>query len=180
MASNLDPYSSAIQNGSTGLLVDKQPEAWIQAILKLIKNHDLRAQLLESAKHSVEEHDVSRTAPAMLEALESTGPNRLRKLFAFPRTQVQTFPDVDVVIPIYNSPELTRQAIEAALPEVDARHRLILVDDASPDPAVGSLLDEYAARPWVTVHRTGKIVASWAPAISRSRRSRDPTRILSS
>lgn len=153
VASNLDPYSSAIQNGSTGLLVDKQAEAWTQAILKLIKSHDLRAQLLESAERSVEAHDVSRTAPAILEALESTKPNRLREWFSFPRTQTQTCPDVDVVIPVYNSPELTRQAIEAALPELDARHRLILVDDASPDPAVGSLLEEYASRPWVTVHR---------------------------
>jgi len=31
---------------------------------------------------------------------------------------------------------------------------LILVDDASPDPAVGSLLDDYTGRPWVTVHRS--------------------------
>ncbi len=156
VASKLDPYSSAIEDGSTGLLVDKQPEAWVQAILKLIKNHDLRAQLLESAERSVEAHDVSRTAPAMLQALESTQPNRLRELFSFPRTQSQTHPDVDVVIPIYNSPELTRQAIEAALPELDARHRLILVDDASPDPAIGSLLDGYANRPWITVHRSAQ------------------------
>jgi glycosyltransferase involved in cell wall biosynthesis len=156
VASNVDPYNSAIQHGSTGLLADKQAEAWTQAILKLIRNHDLRAQLLESARRSVEAHDVSRTAPAMLEALESTEPNRLRELFSFPRTQTQACPDVDVVIPIYNSPELTEQAIEAALPELDARHRLILVDDASPDPAVGSLLEKYASRPWVTVHRAAQ------------------------
>ncbi len=153
VASNLEPYASAIQNGSTGLVVDNQTESWAQAISKLIRSHDLRRQLLESARRSVEAHDVSRTAPVMLQALEATEPNRHRVLFALPRTRTEACPDVDIVIPIYNSPDLTKQAIEAALPELDAAHRLILVDDASPDPAVGSMLEEYTGRPWVTVHR---------------------------
>jgi glycosyltransferase involved in cell wall biosynthesis len=153
VASNLDPYASAIQDGSTGLVVNNEPEAWAQAIGKLIRDHHLRRQLLESAQRSVDAHDISRTAPVMLQALEATEPNRSRVLFAFPRTRAQSCPDVDVVIPIYNSPELTKQAIEAALPELDSTHRLILVDDASPDPAVGALLAEYVGRPWVTVHR---------------------------
>ena len=156
VASNLEPYASAIQNGSTALLPDNQSESWVQAILKLIRNHDLRRQLLESAQRSVEAHDVSRTAPAMLAALEATEPNRGRTLFSFPRTQTRACPDVDVVIPIYNSPELTRRAIEAALPELDARHRLVLVDDASPDPAVSSMLEEYTGRPWITVCRNAQ------------------------
>ncbi len=62
--------------------------------------------------------------------------------------------NVDVVIPIYNAPEFTRQAIEATLPELDANHRLILVDDASPDPAMTPLLSDYTGREWVTVHRS--------------------------
>lgn len=154
IASNHGPYPSAIQNRETGLLVDNQPESWVQATLKLIREHDLRRQLFESAQRSIEAHDVSRTAPAMLAALEATEPNRNRTSFAFPRTQSEIYPDVDIVIPIYNSPELTKQAIEAALPELDARHRLILVDDASPDPAVGAMLQEFENRPWVTVHRS--------------------------
>ncbi len=154
VASNLEPYASAIQNGSTGLLVDNQPEAWIQAIGKLLRNDDLRRQMLELARQSVEAHDIARTAPALLEALEATAPNRGRTPFTLARTQAQPCPDVDVVIPIYNSPEITKQAIEAALPELDATHHLVLLDDASPDPAIGSLLDEYTGRPWVTVHRS--------------------------
>ena len=153
VASNLGEYASAIQNGSTGILVDNQPESWIQAISKLIRNHDLRGQLQESARRSAEAQDVSQTAPAMLQALEATEPNRGRGLFAFPRTPAEAHVDVDIVIPIQNSPALAKQAIEAALGELDAAHRLILVD-ASTDPAIGSLLHEYSGRPWVTFQRS--------------------------
>jgi glycosyltransferase involved in cell wall biosynthesis len=155
VASNLGPYASTILNGSTGLLVDNQPESWVQAIGKLIRNHDLRRQLQESARLSAEAQDVSQTAPAMLQALEATEPNRGRGLFAFPRPQTEARADVDVVIPIHDSSELTKQAIKAALPELDATHRLILVG-ASPEPAVGSLLNEYTDRPWVTFHCSGQ------------------------
>jgi len=156
VASHLDPFTSAIQDGVTGLLVGNQPDAWVQAIGNLIQNHDLRGRLFEASQKSLDAHDLSQTAPIMLQALESTEPNRGRVLYSLPRTQTQSCADVDVVIPIYNSPELTKQAIEAALPELDATHRLVLVDDASPDPAIGSLLDEYSGRPWVTIHRSTK------------------------
>ncbi len=110
--------------------------------------------MLEASRNSIDAHDLSVTAPRLLEALENAQPNRERAFFAFPRTQAVNRADVDVVIPIYNVPELTRQAIEATLPELNDHHRLILVDDASPDPAIASLLDEYSGRPWVTVHRS--------------------------
>ena len=71
-------------------------------------------------------------------------------------SRLKSAKDVDVIIPIYNAPELTRQAIEATLPELNANDRLILVDDASPDPAMVPLLDEYRDRPWVTVHRSAE------------------------
>ena len=153
VASNREPYASAIQDGSTGLVVDNQPDSWVQAIGKLIRSDELRRELREAALRSAEAHDLSRTAPMLLEALESLEPNRSRVAFALPRTCDQTCQDVDIVIPIYNSPELTKQAIEAALPELDATHRLVLVDDASPDPAVGALLEEYAGRAFVSIHR---------------------------
>ncbi len=155
IASNVDPYASAIQDGATGLLVDNRPELWVQAITKLIRNHELRRELHESAQRAVEAHDISRTAPAMLAALEATNPNRNRALFSLPRTQTLPRVAADIVIPIYDSPALTKQAIESALPELDDANRLILADDASPDPAIGALLDEYQDRPWVTIHRSG-------------------------
>ncbi len=154
VASKVGPYATAIENMSTGLVVDNQTESWVNAIGTLIDSHALRQELLASARLAVEAHDVSRTAPALLAALEEAEPNRDRTPFALPRTQAQACPDVDVVIPIYNSPELTRQSIEAALPELDATHRLILVDDVSPDPAISSLLEEYRGHSWITIHRS--------------------------
>ncbi len=154
IATGAEPYASAIQDGLTGLLVDNKPESWIQAISKLIRHDDLWRQLLEASRNSIEAHDLSVTAPRLLESLENTQPNRERAFFAFPRTQTPSGADVDVVIPIYNAPELTRQAIEATLPELNANHRLILVDDASPDPAIAPLLDQYDGRPWITIHRS--------------------------
>jgi glycosyltransferase involved in cell wall biosynthesis len=154
VASNVDPYASAIQHGVDGLLVDSQPDSWVQAVSKLIRNHDLRRQMLESAQRSLEAHDVSRTALTLLQAFEFAEPNRNRVTFAFPQTQAQECQDVDIVIPIYNSPALTKQAIDAAIPELDASHHLILVDDASPDPAISAMLGAYADRPWITIHRS--------------------------
>jgi glycosyltransferase involved in cell wall biosynthesis len=154
IATNVEPYGPAIQDGSSGLLVDNKPESWIQGVSKLIRNQDLRRQLLDGARQAAEANDLSVTATSLLEALERTQPNRDREFFAFPRTQTETRKDVDVVIPIYNAPELTRRAIEATLPELNANDRLILVDDASPDPAMVPLLDEYQGRPWVTIHRS--------------------------
>lgn len=156
IASKAGPYPSAIQHGSTGILVDNQPEAWAQAIATLLQDHRLRRKLFESAEQSLPEHDVSRVAPELLKALEATQPNRDRVLFTLRRTQTEVRRDVDIVIPIYNSPGLVRQAIQAALPELDDSHRLILVDDASPDSSIGLLLDDYKDRPWVTVHRCTK------------------------
>ena len=129
IATNLDPYASAIVDGATGLLVDNRPESWSQAIWKLIRNDELRRNMLASARQAVEAHDLVRTAPRMLEALESTRPNRNRTFFACARTQEQECPNVDVVIPLRNASALARQAIETTLPELDAAHRLILVDD---------------------------------------------------
>jgi len=156
IASNVGPFTTAIQNERTGLLVDSDPESWVRAISGLIRNHELRRRIRESARLSLATNDVSRTAPALLAALEATQPDTGRVLFALPRTQMQVCPDVDIVIPIYNSPELSRQSIEAALPELDASHRLILVDDASPDPAISQMLAAYRGRPWVTIHRNVK------------------------
>ena len=118
--------------------MDNKADSWIIAVSKLIRNHDLRQQLLDGARKAAQTHDLSVTASRLLEALESTQPNRKREFFAFPRMQSEEHKseehkDVEVIIPIYNAPELTRQAIEATLPDLNANHRLILVDDASPD-----------------------------------------------
>jgi GT2 family glycosyltransferase len=69
-------------------------------------------------------------------------------------------PDVDladievaIVIPIYDAPALVERCIESVLAHTTGRARLIAIDDASPDPAIASLLARYAARDGITVLR---------------------------
>jgi glycosyltransferase involved in cell wall biosynthesis len=158
IASNFGPFAEAIQDGSNGLLVDDQPDSWVRAIWKLVRNDGLRLQMLAAARETLDAHDVSKTAPRLLEAFETLQPKRDREFFAIPRvtfsqTQTGECADVDVVLPIHNAAALARQAIEAVLPELDASHRLVLIDDASTEKESAALLDDYSGRPWITVHR---------------------------
>ncbi len=158
VASNFGPFAGAIRDGSDGLLVDNQADSWVRAIEKLLRNDGPRLQMLKAARETLEDHDVSKTAPRLLKAFEGTEPKRDRTLFAFPRatpsqTQTGECADVDVVIPIHRATAKARQAIEAVLPELDASRRLLLINDALDDAA---FLDEYATHPWITVHRNTK------------------------
>jgi GT2 family glycosyltransferase len=58
-----------------------------------------------------------------------------------------------IIVPIYNSPQLVQRCIGAVLRYTHVPARLILIDDASPDPAVGELLARYADSPHVLVRR---------------------------
>ena len=54
--------------------------------------------------------------------------------------------DVDVVIPVYNAPADVRRCVASVLAHTPPGYRLVLIDDASPDPAVRRVLDEIAAQ----------------------------------
>lgn len=63
---------------------------------------------------------------------------------------------IAIVVPIFNARDDVEKCIEAVL-RVTAvpACRLLLIDDASTDPAIGVLLDRYDGRPGVEVHRNG-------------------------
>ena len=52
--------------------------------------------------------------------------------------------DVAIVVPVYNAPLLVERCLDAVLAHTTGRARLIVIDDASPDPAVAPLLARYA------------------------------------
>ena len=58
----------------------------------------------------------------------------------------QGSPPVDIVIPIYNAPDDVRRCVESVLACTPEEHRLVLIDDASTDPAVGEVLREIEQR----------------------------------
>ena len=61
---------------------------------------------------------------------------------------------ITVIVPVYGDPGSLASCL-AALADTAGRHpwRALLVDDASPDPAVRALLDRYAREPWVDLCR---------------------------
>jgi O-antigen biosynthesis protein len=53
---------------------------------------------------------------------------------------------VDIVVPVYDAPDDLRACVDSVLAHTNARHRLTLIDDASPDPRVAALFDALRAR----------------------------------
>lgn len=53
---------------------------------------------------------------------------------------------IDVVIPVYNAPEDLAACVDSVLAHTEGNYRLVLIDDASPDPAIQSLFVAFAAR----------------------------------
>ena len=55
-------------------------------------------------------------------------------------------PTVDVVIPVYNAPDDVERCVASVLAHTGGGYRLILIDDASPDPRVGDVFARLRAR----------------------------------
>ncbi len=53
---------------------------------------------------------------------------------------------VEIVVPVYDAPDDARRCIESVLAHTGGDYRLVLIDDASPDPGVTRLFDELAWR----------------------------------
>ncbi len=49
-------------------------------------------------------------------------------------------PLIDVVVPVYNAPDDVRRCVESVLDRTPPGYRLVLIDDASPDPRVAEVL----------------------------------------
>ncbi|MBK6395605.1 MAG: glycosyltransferase, partial [Betaproteobacteria bacterium] len=62
---------------------------------------------------------------------------------------------VDVVVPVYNAPDDVRRCVESVLAHTGPGYRLVLIDDASPDPGVARVFDGIAraAHPHVELMR---------------------------
>lgn len=62
---------------------------------------------------------------------------------------------IDIVVPVYNAPHDVRLCVDAVLATLRPDVRLVLIDDASPDPAIATLFAEIEARahPQVTLLR---------------------------
>lgn len=61
--------------------------------------------------------------------------------------------DVAIVVPVYNAPEQVERCLDSVRAHTMGRARLIVIDDASPDPAIAPLLARYAQLARVRVLR---------------------------
>jgi GT2 family glycosyltransferase len=64
--------------------------------------------------------------------------------------------EVAIVIPVYDAPALVERCIESVMLHTTGRARLIVIDDASPNPAIAPLLARHASREGVTVLRNDR------------------------
>jgi hypothetical protein len=62
-------------------------------------------------------------------------------------------PDVAIVVPVFNAPELVARCLDSLLAHTFGKAQLIVIDDASDDPAIAPLLARYAHRLRVRVLR---------------------------
>lgn len=65
-------------------------------------------------------------------------------------------PDVAIVVPVFNAPELVARCLDSVLAHTFGKAQLIVIDDASDDPAIAPLLARYAHRPRVRVLRNDR------------------------
>ncbi|MEO8303880.1 MAG: glycosyltransferase [Betaproteobacteria bacterium] len=65
---------------------------------------------------------------------------------------------MDVVIPVYNAADEAARCVESVLLHTDRSHRLVLIDDGSPDPAIAAYFAELKRRalPNVVLMRNAK------------------------
>lgn len=83
----------------------------------------------------------------------------------------RTAPDVDctagevaIVVPVYDAPALVERCIESVLAHTTGPAHLIVIDDASPDPAIAPLLARYAQREGIRVLRNERNLGFTATA----------------
>ena len=117
-----------------------------------------RAALVETARALAQhQHDTQDPAArAVLQAAMADFIARARHGALTPlrvgTTAPADGPRLTILIPIYRDPDITRACIDSVLAIRDAAaDALLLINDASPDPAMPALLAGYAALPKITV-----------------------------
>ena len=91
-------------------------------------------------------------------------------------------PMVTVVIPVYNAPADVVRCVESVLAHTTGDYRLVLIDDASPDPAIAAVFVEFERRrlPHVVLLRNDVNLGFTGTANRGFQRSRDDVVLLNS
>ncbi|MGK7870670.1 glycosyltransferase [Falsiroseomonas sp. E2-1-a20] len=87
---------------------------------------------------------------ARLEGLAPWRPDRGALLDLLPPDGM---PPVSIVVPVYNAAEDVARCVESVLRHTTGLARLLLIDDASPDPAIAALFTSWEGLPGIELHR---------------------------
>jgi GT2 family glycosyltransferase len=92
--------------------------------------------------------------PARLPGWKQLLSSRRRRSAPAPaRAPSATIRAVDIIIPVYRGRADSIACIDAVLATVSAPHQIVVVDDATPDPALAAALDDYASTGRITLLR---------------------------
>jgi len=61
-------------------------------------------------------------------------------------------PAIDIIVPVYNAADDLKCCVDSILLCTNGDYRLLLIDDASPDPAIGAYFEEIRSRGLPQVH----------------------------
>ena len=89
---------------------------------------------------------------------------------------------IDVIVPVYNAPADLARCVDSVLAHTVVPYRLVLIDDASPDPSIAAYFAELARRalPNVALLRNERNVGFTATANRGMRQSRSDIVLLNS
>lgn len=124
--SDLRPYRESVTNGTTGILVMDDDEAWFDAISSLVDDPVYRESIASQARTEVlERYSLERYSDLYRETYEGVARR--------PRTK-RSSPRSSIIIPVFNRVELTRDCITALLRTTAERDiEVIVVDNGSSD-----------------------------------------------
>lgn len=112
--------------------------------------HELRGAGRDAADFRLDRAEAASLFVDGREALVARRPPRLSFEGDRRAPSVRGESPLTAIVPIYNGFEETRECLASLFAQQGPPFPIILVDDASPDPRVGALLDEAALRPGVT------------------------------
>lgn len=127
----------------------------IEGVKQLVAERDALLSLRTSQMHALERriHELEQVAASQMQILRksqlSAGGTQddasSPQVHGSASSEREATPGVDIIVPIYNAVDDLRKCVDSVLAYTSQPYRLVLVDDASPDPGVKEYLAALAA-----------------------------------
>ena len=135
-------------------LVSRTPRRCIEAIGKQLSEARKALKQAKKAREAALKVVPTSIAPAARPPAKHQDPSfREFDTESIDRITARLTTPVSIVVPVYDGPENLRRCVDSVLLHTNTPFELILIDDCSPDPAIGALLENYKAQSAVRVLR---------------------------